>query len=52
MSQILPFDEIDFDKKVKLEDILNSPDDIDIGYFVEIDLNYPKNIKKIKKIPK
>ena len=46
MSEPLPYDEIKFDKKVKLEDILNTPDDSDIGYFIEVDLNYPDNIKK------
>ena len=46
MSQPLPFDEIKFDKNVTLEDILNTFDDSDIGYFVEVDLIYPDNIKK------
>ena len=32
MSQPLPYDEIKFDKNVKLEDILNTPDDSDIGF--------------------
>ena len=35
----------------KLEEILNSPNDSDIGYFVEVDLKYPENIKKTKKFP-
>ena len=52
MSEPLPYDEIKFDKNVKLEDILNTPDDSDIGYFVEVDLKYPDNIKeKTKKFP-
>ena len=46
MSDSLPYDEIKFDKDVKLEDILNTPDDSDIGYFVEVDLIYPDNIKE------
>ena len=46
MSEPLPYDEIKFDKDVKLEDILNTPDDNDIGYFVEVDLKYPDNIKE------
>ena len=46
MSEPLPYDEIKFDKNVKLEDILNTPDDNVIGYFVEADLIYPDNIKK------
>ena len=52
MSQMLPYDGIKFDRNVKLEDILNTPDDSDIGYFIEVDLNYPDNIKeKTKNFP-
>ena len=52
MSQYLPYDEIKFDNTVKLEDILNTPDDSDFGYFIEIDLKYPDNIKqKTKNFP-
>ena len=46
MSEPLPYDEIKFDNKVKLEDILKTPDDSDIGYFIEVDLKYPDNIKQ------
>ena len=46
MSQPLPFDEIKFDKNVKLEDVLDTPVDSDIGYFVEVDLIYPDKIKE------
>ena len=46
MSQPLPFDEIKFDRNVKLEDILNTSNDSDIGYFVEGNLTYPDNIKE------
>ena len=52
MSEPLPYDEIRFDNDVKLEDILNTPDDSDIGYFIEVDLKYPDNIKqKTKNLP-
>ena len=52
MSDSLPYDEIKFHNTVKLEDILNTPDDSDIGYFIEVDLTYPDNIKeKTKKFP-
>ena len=52
MSQPLPYDETKFDKNVKLEDILNTPDDSDIGYFVEVDIKYSDNIKlKTKHFP-
>ena len=50
MSQPLPYDEINFDKNVELEDVLNTPDDSDIGYFVETDLMYSDNIKWKTKI--
>ena len=58
MSQILPYDEIEMwhghpDLYMKkLEEILNNPDDNDIGYFIEVDLKYPDNIKeKTKNFP-
>ena len=37
MSQRLPYDQIKFDKNVKLEDKLDTADFSDIGYFVEVD---------------
>ena len=52
MSKPLPYDEIKFNRDVKLKDILNTPDDSDIGYFIEVDLTYPDNIKeKAKNFP-
>ena len=52
MSEYLPCDEIKFDRNVKLEEILNTSDDSDIGYFIEVDLKYPDNINyKTKKFP-
>ena len=45
MRESLPYNEIKFDKNVELEDILNTPDDSDIGCFVELDIKYPDNIK-------
>ena len=52
MSQFLPYDEIEMwhghpDKYWKwLDEILNTPDDSEIGYFLEVDLKYPDNIKQ------
>ena len=52
LCQSLPYDEIKLDNNVNLEDILNTRDDSDIGYFVEVDLKYPDNIKqKTKNFP-
>ena len=46
MSQSLPYDDIEFEtENVGLEEILNTPDDSDIGYFLEVDLEYPYNIR-------
>ena len=42
MSQPLPYDEIKIIKNVKWQDILNTPDDSDIGYFVEVGLICPE----------
>ena len=52
MSQFLPYGEIEMwhdhpDKYWKwLDKILNTPDDSEIGYFLEVDLKYPDNIKQ------
>ena len=58
MSQLLPFDEIevwhgDRDKYWNwLDEVSNTPDGADIGYFLEVDLKYPDNIKeKTKNFP-
>ena len=51
MSESLHYDEIKFDNNVILKDTLNTPDDSDIGYFIEVDLKYPDNIKKTKHFP-
>ena len=52
MSEPLPYDGIKFDNNVNLEDILNTPDDSNIGYFIEVDLTYPNNLKeKTKNFP-
>ena len=57
-SQMLPYDEIEMwhghpDLYMKwLEEILNAPDDSDIGYFLEVDLKYLDDIKeKTKNFP-
>ena len=55
MIQPLPYDEIEMwhghpDRYMnKLDEILNTPDDGDIGYFVEVDLKYPDDIKEKRK---
>ena len=52
MSQFLSNGEIKCDRSVCLEDILNTPDDSDFGYFVEVDLSYPFIVReKTKNFP-
>ena len=52
MSESSPYDEIKSDDNVNLDDILNTLDDSDIGYLIEVDLKYPNNIKeKTKNFP-
>ena len=46
MSEPLLYDENKFDRDIKSEDILNTPDDSDIGYFIEVDSKYLDNIKE------
>ena len=57
-SQSLPYDEIEMwhghpDLYMnKLQEILYTADDSEIGYFVEVDLRYPINMKeKTKSFP-
>ena len=58
MSQLLPYDEIEMwhghpDLYMNwLEEILNTPDDNEFGYFLEVDLKFPDNLKeKTKNFP-
>ena len=51
MSEYLPYDEINFEEKYDINETLNTPDDADDGYFVEFDLEYPKNKEKTKYFP-
>ena len=44
MSQPLPFDGTKFEKYVCLNDIINTPDDSDFDFFLEVDLTYSYNI--------
>ena len=56
MSQMLLSDEIELwhghpDLYMnKIEEILYTPDDNVVGYFIEVDLKYPDNIKEKTKV--
>ena len=52
MGEDQPYVEIKFDRIITLEDILTTPDDSDIGYFIEVDVKYTDNVKeKTKNFP-
>ena len=52
MSQYLPYDGKKYVDNVNLEDILNTSDDSEVGFFLEVDLKYPDGIKqKTKNFP-
>ena len=40
------YDEIKFEWNVCLNEILNTPDNSDIGSFLEVDLRYPYSIRQ------
>jgi hypothetical protein len=44
MVEPLPYKDIKFVKNITLEDILKTPDDNDIGYMVETDLEFPNEL--------
>ena len=52
MSQALPYKDLKFNNDVKLEDILNTPDDSEVGYIVECDFNFPEHLHdKFREFP-
>jgi hypothetical protein len=52
MSESLPFKDIKFDNNVTLEEVLNTKDDNETGYILEVDLVFPKEIhEKLKQYP-
>jgi hypothetical protein len=52
MVQALPYKDIKFANNTKLETILNTADDAETGYMVEVDLSFPKSIhKRLKQMP-
>ena len=52
MMQLLAYKNLKFNTQIKLEDILNTEDDNNIGYCVECDLEYPEELHyKFKEFP-
>ena len=50
MSQMLPYEEINFERNVSLKEIINTPDNSLIGYFLKAHLRFPDNIKEKTRI--
>ena len=52
MSQSLPFKDLKFDKEVTLDQILETSDEAETGYIVEVDISYPIELHdKFKEFP-
>lgn len=52
MCQPLPYDTVKFDNNVSLETILETPDDAAVGYIIEVDLTFPRELHdKFKEFP-
>ena len=52
ISKYLPYDENKIGKNVKLENILNTPDNSHTGYFIEVEFKFPDEVEeKTKNFP-
>jgi hypothetical protein len=47
ICQHLPYSDIKSTNDILIDDVLNTPDDSDIGYMVELDLSFPKEIHEL-----
>ena len=50
MSECLTYNEIEFDKNVRIEGLLNTADGSYVGYFIEVDIKYSYINKKKQNI--
>ena len=52
MSEPLPYKDLQFNNNVSLNDILNTADDDETGYILEVDLSFPEHIhEKLREFP-
>ena len=49
MVQHLPYSDIKINNDIKIEDVIKTPDDADIGYMVEVDISFPPQIHELLK---
>jgi hypothetical protein len=52
MSEHLPYDDLKIDNNIKIETVLETPDDNEVGYILEVDIVFPPEIhEKLKEYP-
>ena len=52
MVQALPYKDIKFNKEITIDEILQTEDDAETGYTVEVDLSFPQEIhERLKQLP-
>jgi hypothetical protein len=52
MVQALPYQDIKFNREITIDDVLETADDAETGYMVEVDLSFPKEIhERLKQLP-
>ena len=49
MCHHLPYIDIKINNDILVDDVINTPDDSDIGYTVEVDISFPKAIHELFK---
>jgi hypothetical protein len=49
MSQSLPYEDLKFDNEKTLKEILETPDNNETGYIVELDISYPIELHELFK---
>ncbi len=49
MSEPLPYGDLKLDTKITLEEVLETVDDADVGYTVEVDITFPSKIHELLK---
>ena len=49
MIQHLPHSNIKIDNDIKYDDVIQTPDDADVGYMLEVDISFPPEIHDLLK---
>ena len=52
MVQVLPYKDNNFNEEITIDEILETVDDAETGYMVEVDSSFPKEIhERLKQLP-